>query len=362
MKKEKIITVFILLLIFSLACSEPINLSTWLAPSREALREIFTLMGAVTPSAQEALKAEDSAQTPAVAVAAPVGTVTPDALQTQTDTAAALEPGGRIIFTCQVDKTSGHDQICMVNADGSGYTQLTDDLEIQHLYPSWAPEGESFVFSGNQDGASKIYEMDLNGNLRIVGDIEGELYAPMISPDGKKIVFQRYLNPEEQYISVMNRDGSALMDLVEYYAVKDPVWSADGKQILFTASEEGTAEIYTMNSSGVVVQKVVGLSGLSGRPDWSSQWAIATYSGSRDAHNREIILMELGGSALTLTDSGDNLSPSFSPDGEWIAFTSYRDNFWDANGCEIYIMRKDGTDIRRLTENDYCDYQPRWDK
>ncbi len=130
MKKEKIITVFILLLIFSLACSEPINLSTWLAPSREALREIFTLMGAVTPSAQQALKAEDSAQTPAVAVAVPVGTVTPDALQTQTDTAAALEPGGRIIFTCQVDKTSGHDQICMVNADGSGYTQLTDDLEM----------------------------------------------------------------------------------------------------------------------------------------------------------------------------------------------------------------------------------------
>jgi hypothetical protein len=29
-------------------------------------------------------------------------------------------------------------------------------------------------------------------------------------------------------------------------------------------------------------------------------------------------------------------------------------------GSEIYIKRVDGTDLRRLTENGFCDYQPRW--
>jgi len=371
MKSQKTVFVISMVILVSLACSEPINLSTWLAPSREALKDIFTLLGAVTPQVGEAAKTEvQTTLTPVVNALEATATGAPEIEQTpaftnpdaQTVESVAGEPSGRILFTCQVDKTSGHDQICMINADGTGFTQLTDDLTLQHFYPSWAPDGQSFVFSGVKDGAAKIYEMTLSGDLKVVGDVSGQLYAPMISPDGKKIVFQRYISNDEQYISVMSRDGSALMDLVEYYGAKDPVWSADGKSILFTAAEEGTTETYVMNSSGITIQKVAGLSGLAGRPDWSKQGAIATYSGSRDKHNREIVLMDEGELPVTLTNTGDNLSPSFSPDGEWIAFTSYRDNYWNSDGCEIYIMRKDGTDVRRLTENDYCDYQPRWGK
>lgn len=371
MKSHKTIFVISLIILVSLACSEPINLSTWLAPSREALKDIFTLLGAVTPQVEEAGKTEPGAAlTPMATELAITATVLPEIAQTPSAAAAAASvdevaadvPSGRILYTCQVDKTSGHDQICLINADGTGFTQLTDDSALQHLYPSWAPDGLSFVFTGIQDGIARIYEMTLSGDLKVIGDVSGQLYAPMISPDGKKIVFQRSISNDEQYISVMNRDGSALMDLVEYYGAKDPVWSVDGKSILFTAAEEGTTETYVMNSSGVTIQKVAGLSGLAGRPDWSLQGAIVTYSGSRDKHNREIVLMEKDELPVTLTNTGDNLSPSFSPDGEWIAFTSYRDSEWHVDGCEIYLMRKDGTDVRRLTENDYCDYQPRWGK
>jgi len=49
-----------------------------------------------------------------------------------------------------------------------------------------------------------------------------------------------------------------------------------------------------------------------------------------------------------------------SPDGKWVAFTAYFDKYGDDHGCEIYVIRTDGTDLRRLTNNDYCDYQPRW--
>ena len=115
-----------------------------------------------------------------------------------------------------------------------------------------------------------------------------------------------------------------------------------------------------MNAGGTTIQKVDELSGLDGRPDWSVDYTIATYSGTKDAHDREIVLMEVGKTPETITNGGDNLSPSFSPDGQWITFMSYRDHYWESDGCEIYIMRKDGTDIRRLTNNTYCDYQPRW--
>jgi TolB protein len=72
--------------------------------------------------------------------------------------------------------------------------------------------------------------------------------------------------------------------------------------------------------------------------------------------------MNVDGSNLQQVSQGNNSQgESFSPDGKWIAFTAYTDVAnKDQASCEIYIMRVDGTDRRRLTENSYCDYQPRW--
>ncbi len=48
---------------------------------------------------------------------------------------------------------------------------------------------------------------------------------------------------------------------------------------------------------------------------------------------------------------GNNISPAWSPDGNWIAFISDRD---DPHG-EVYVMRADGSDLRRLTHNDFAE-------
>ncbi len=86
---------------------------------------------------------------------------------------------------------------------------------------------------------------------------------------------------------------------------------------------------------------------------------LATYQGT--TWNRELILIDLNGEVLLqLTAGGNNLAPNFSPYGGWLVFTSYKDNYRNPDGCEIYIMRLDGSETRRLTQNDYCDWQPNW--
>jgi Tol biopolymer transport system component len=141
----------------------------------------------------------------------------------------------------------------------------------------------------------------------------------------------------------------------------DPTWSPDGNQILFASGPEGGVQLFVVNRDGKDLRQVTNLSSLRGRSDWSPDGeSIVTYAGP--SWNREVYILNADGSnARQLTPVGGNSQgPSFSPDGKWVAFTAYFDNYGDDHGCEIYIIRTDGTDLRRLTDNDYCDYQPRW--
>lgn len=87
-----------------------------------------------------------------------------------------------------------------------------------------------------------------------------------------------------------------------------------------------------------------------------------TYSGAPWEH--EVYLMTADGSnAHIISPQGGNCQgASFSPDSQWIAFTAYFDHPSDGDFARsgLYTMRIDGTDLRSLTSNDYCDYQPRW--
>jgi Tol biopolymer transport system component len=96
-----------------------------------------------------------------------------------------------------------------------------------------------------------------------------------------------------------------------------------------------------------------------GRSDWSLADLLVFDMGGTFQH--DVYLVNLDGGNLHKISNGNNSQgASFSPDGQWIALTAYTDvPNKDQASCEIYIMRVDGSDMRQLTSNHYCDYQPR---
>ncbi|MBN2258402.1 MAG: PD40 domain-containing protein [Anaerolineaceae bacterium] len=286
----------------------------------------------------------------------PTGNATP------TDAVATLnagEPSGRIAFVCQLDKL--HNQICVMNADGSGQRVLVPWPTVQSYYPSFAPDGQSVIFASNRDGEFELYEVRLTGEISEIPTVNREVASPTISPDGEWILFTIVDLYGFSAIALTPRKGGTVTILYDRDGW-DPTWSPDGSRILFAGRIEGRVQLFIMDRDGTHIQQVTNLDGVRGRNDWSSKDdLLSTYIGEASVYNRNIYTVGTHGERLTMiTNGGDNLAPSFSPDGNWITFMSYRDHFKEKFGCEIYIMRVDGSDVRRLTSNEICDWQPRW--
>jgi TolB protein len=333
-------------------------------PAPTPTADLLATLQASTPS----ILTTPQGTPPISTLAIDFSTITPTSIFTLTPSSvpspsASDAPQGHIVFTCQIHKNQGTEQICIMNADGSGYRILTIENDIRHFYPSLSPDGRHVLYSAYfADNNFEVFNFNLDTEIvdRLT-NLYGVDNAPEYSPDMKSIVFAHWTPARSTFqITLMDRNGSNVGNIPQIIGW-DPTWSPNGNFILFASDKNGTVQLYTVRTDGSQLKKITNLPAIRGRSDWSPDGLfIVTYSG--EPWNRELFIMNADGNGVRqLTPTGGNSQgPSFSPDGRWVAFTAYFDHPNDDHGCEIYIIRIDGTDLRRLTNNDYCDYQPRW--
>jgi TolB protein len=266
---------------------------------------------------------------------------------------------GRIIFTC----TRGdYNQLCMVNADGSDYKQLTD-LEAHSYYPVYSPLGGSVVYASNQNGGYFdlfLFIFDGERLLRLTTNI-GNVISPSFSPDGTRILFANRAAEGPTSLWTVDNTGEN-PDLL--YAGPNTIvaadWSPVGDRIAFAMAvdQPDAYEVFLMNADGTNVRQLTrGLPGIGGSLDWSPDGNnLLIYAGPPGDKN--IFLVDVNAeTAAQLTNGGNNAASSFSPDGQWIAFNSLRNN----DQADIFIMRPDGSDVRQVTTDPEPDWQPHWE-
>jgi Tol biopolymer transport system component len=140
-------------------------------------------------------------------------------------------------------------------------------------------------------------------------------------------------------------------------------------QIAFSSNRDGNFEIYTMSEDGSDETRLTDEDANDFDPSWSPDGDKIAFVSFRDgSNNMEIYVMDADGSdQARLTDNDDALDrePSWSPDGDKIAFVSDRDSTGDIDEpgdiTAIYSMNADdGSDVTRLTDDDANHLYPTW--
>jgi TolB protein len=168
--------------------------------------------------------------------------------------------------------------VWVMNADGTGKTQLTNDKKSGR--PAWSPDGKQIVFTSSRHavGAPAVYLMnaDGTGQTRVSASTEAENF-PVWSPNGQSIAFIRTVPipgtiSTQSEIFIVKPDGTGEVQVTNHTATDFyPVWSPDGKTIAFYSDREGTSQIYRYDVAARTTSKVAG--NLPTRDHYYPEWS-----------------------------------------------------------------------------------------
>jgi Tol biopolymer transport system component len=285
--------------------------------------------------------------------------------------------GSTIAFTSTADLTGqnpdGGHEVFVIKPDGTGLRQLTNTAAPPESiwWPSITADGSIVAFLSIYDLSGA--DPDLAGDIFLVNSDGTGLRQPMmmdatrgvINANGTVLVF------DLGAIFIANVDGTNIRQLT--YSTGgltiEPSVSADGSIITFASNADllgrplgGDRDIFVINSDGTGLRQLTAAVGgsNSSNPHISGDGAIITFhsysdlTGDNPAGTPEVFVVRPDGTGLRrLTDSpgGGSASSSISTDGSLIAFQGNGDPAGEnAEGNqEEFTVKSDGTGLHQIT-------------
>jgi Tol biopolymer transport system component len=186
-------------------------------------------------------------------------------------------------------------------------------------YPSWTADGR-IMFDGDRDGNAEIYVMNAAGS-------------------GQQSVTR---TPAADILA----DAAPWVDLMA-----------------FASDRGGNMDIYIAVGPGLALRRLTDHPARDQQPNWSPRLSHLVFTSNRDGNNEVYVMRRSGSDQRRLTHTSDRagFGPSWSPEGDRIAFTGCFNAGTPRQRCDVYVMNADGTEEVQLTTTEHVfSPQPDW--
>jgi len=275
--------------------------------------------------------------------------------------------GARIYF---VSNRSGHKEIWSMNYDGSDQKQFTSYRSITS-FPVVSPDASKIAFTTYPLLASSRTASPLSSNIAPQKENLGQPQIFVHSLEtGRKLVYynqQASFNAASDFtpdssrlltyssaggysIFITGLDGGDIHRITHSNSidVEPKVNPKTGMDIVFVSGRGGMPQIYRMSIDGTDVSRLTTGEGEAVNPSWSPDGQHIAFAWTRgfEPGNYNIFIMDVASrDVIQLTHgAGKNENPVWAPDGVHLAFSSTR-----GGKTQIYMMLADGTGVQQLT-------------
>jgi TolB protein len=240
----------------------------------------------------------------------------------------------------------GGDAIRVSDYDGFNARVFASDGPLLR-FPQFSPDGRYLAYVSYKSGVPNIVVRTADGGLIGGTHFNATTTSPAISPSGQLAFSSAISNDGSMEIYVSNLDGSNPRRLTRTAKGINisPRWNPKtGREIAYISGRGGSPQVYVMDSSGASQRPLITRGGHADSPSWSpdGRYIAFTYGG---AGAFQIFVADVAsGQLLQLTSQGRNESPTWAPDSRHIAYQSNRSGRW-----EIWQMHVDGSNQRQVT-------------
>ncbi len=284
----------------------------------------------------------------------------------ENDNFPSWTPDGK--YVTFVRGRSGKGEVMRVPASGGPEQKLAETFTTA----SWSPDGKTLAVSGrpgSAEGQCIVLVNPETGQRTRLTTPEPSLadHFPEFSPDGKLVAFFRDFGENQVDICIVPASGGTPQQLTfERTAISGLAWTSDSREIVFSATRQGTRGLWRVSVQGWTPARVAVNARNPITPDISRQGGklvfteyandvnLSLYRGAGFA-GREVPDKFGAPVKLPVNSLYDDQSPIFSPDGETIVFAS------DRSGRQgLWMCDAEGKTAARLLTRDGSAGSPRW--